>query len=175
MCVSVPPLTSPPLRPVLQDLTLGIRNISRFFGFQLTEEQVQRISEASTFRAMREKSNDSHAGMGKVFFRKGNTFKHPFPNCNAPHLGDGGFYETLSALGNVCLLMCQKQQKKLQPGGETFILLHVQVSHSDGKSVFAFNMCAQGEGRFVHPDSRRQSSLPSLSTELRTEFLKRFY
>ena len=88
VCVSVPPLTSPPLRPVLQDLTLGVRNISRFFGFQLTEEQVQRISEASTFRAMREKSNDSHAGMGKVFFRKGNTFKHPFPNCNAPRLGD---------------------------------------------------------------------------------------
>uniref|UniRef100_A0A3Q4AYD4 Sulfotransferase n=1 Tax=Mola mola TaxID=94237 RepID=A0A3Q4AYD4_MOLML len=54
-----------------EDLSMGVRNISRFFGFQLTEEQVQQIAEGSTFRAMREKSNDSHAGMGKVFFRKG--------------------------------------------------------------------------------------------------------
>lgn len=56
---------------VSQDLTTSIRDISSFFGFSLTEDQVKRIAEGSTFRAMKEKSMESHATMGTVIFRKG--------------------------------------------------------------------------------------------------------
>ncbi|XP_062397376.1 sulfotransferase 6B1-like [Sardina pilchardus] len=52
-----------------QDLSEGIRQISQFFGFPLTEEQVQTIYSETTFSAMKEGS--SHGKMGSVFFRKG--------------------------------------------------------------------------------------------------------
>lgn len=52
-----------------QDLSEGIRQISQFFGFPLTEEQVQTIYSESTFSAMSAKS--VHGKMGNVFFRKG--------------------------------------------------------------------------------------------------------
>ncbi|XP_062397388.1 sulfotransferase 6B1-like [Sardina pilchardus] len=53
-----------------QDLSEGIRQISQFFGFPLTEEQVQSIHSESTFSAM---SANSVLGqnMGSVLFRKG--------------------------------------------------------------------------------------------------------
>lgn len=56
---------------VSQDLTTSVRDISSFFGFSLTEDQVKQISEGSTFRAMKEKSMETHATMGTVIFRKG--------------------------------------------------------------------------------------------------------
>ncbi|CAK6983057.1 sulfotransferase 6B1 [Scomber scombrus] len=54
-----------------KDLSEGIRQISKFFGYSLTEAQVQQISEGSTFSAMKEGSVNSHGGMGNVIFRKG--------------------------------------------------------------------------------------------------------
>ncbi|XP_042358543.1 sulfotransferase 6B1 [Plectropomus leopardus] len=54
-----------------QNLSEGIRQISIFYGFSLTEAQVQQISEGSTFNAMKESSASSHGAMGSVIFRKG--------------------------------------------------------------------------------------------------------
>lgn len=56
---------------VSQDLTTSVRDISSFFGFSLTEDQVKQITEGSTFRAMKEKSMETHSTMGTVIFRKG--------------------------------------------------------------------------------------------------------
>ncbi|XP_048105252.1 sulfotransferase 6B1-like isoform X2 [Alosa alosa] len=52
-----------------QDLSEGIRQISQFFGFPLTEEQVQTIYSETTFSAMKE--SGSHGKLGSAFFRKG--------------------------------------------------------------------------------------------------------
>ncbi|KAG7471713.1 sulfotransferase 6B1 [Solea senegalensis] len=54
-----------------QDLSDNIRQISRFFGFSLTEAQVQQVAEQSTFTAMKEHATNSHGNIGKVIFRKG--------------------------------------------------------------------------------------------------------
>uniref|UniRef100_G3PB21 Sulfotransferase n=1 Tax=Gasterosteus aculeatus TaxID=69293 RepID=G3PB21_GASAC len=54
-----------------EDLSDGVRQISTFFGFSLTEAQVQQIAEQSTFSAMKQSSSNSHGNMGNVFFRKG--------------------------------------------------------------------------------------------------------
>lgn len=54
-----------------QDLAAGVRDISNFFGYSLTEEQVQRIAEGSTFSAMKQKATDTHSSIGPVIFRKG--------------------------------------------------------------------------------------------------------
>lgn len=53
-----------------QDLSEGIRQISAFFGFALTEAQVQQIAEGSTFSAMKQSSANAHA-LGNIIFRKG--------------------------------------------------------------------------------------------------------
>ncbi|KAM8739533.1 sulfotransferase 6B1 isoform 1-T1 [Acanthopagrus schlegelii] len=53
-----------------QDLTKGVLEISTFFGFELTEAQVQQISESSTFSAMKKSSAGNHA-IGNIIFRKG--------------------------------------------------------------------------------------------------------
>ncbi|XP_036402782.1 sulfotransferase 6B1-like [Megalops cyprinoides] len=54
-----------------EDLCEGIRQISKFFDFSLTDEDVQTIAQESTFNAMKESSKHSHGQLGKVFFRKG--------------------------------------------------------------------------------------------------------
>ncbi|KAM4591358.1 sulfotransferase 6B1 [Odontesthes bonariensis] len=54
-----------------QDLSAGIRQISSFFGFSLTEAQVQQIAGESTFNAMKQSSANSHGNLGNVIFRKG--------------------------------------------------------------------------------------------------------
>ncbi|XP_022537814.2 sulfotransferase 6B1 [Astyanax mexicanus] len=54
-----------------QDLSGGVQRVAEFFGYSLTDDQIQSIAEESTFNAMREGSKDSHGQMGKVFFRKG--------------------------------------------------------------------------------------------------------
>uniref|UniRef100_A0A3Q2E6I6 Sulfotransferase n=1 Tax=Cyprinodon variegatus TaxID=28743 RepID=A0A3Q2E6I6_CYPVA len=63
-----------------QDLSKGIRQISSFLGFSLTDAQVQQIAEASTFKAMKESSANSHGNMGNVFFRKGVQASNHFKN-----------------------------------------------------------------------------------------------
>ncbi|XP_062256728.1 sulfotransferase 6B1 [Platichthys flesus] len=54
-----------------QDLSEGIRQISGFYGFPLTEAQVQQVTEDSSFKAMKESAASSHGTMGSVIFRKG--------------------------------------------------------------------------------------------------------
>ncbi|KAJ8013870.1 hypothetical protein DPEC_G00034290 [Dallia pectoralis] len=54
-----------------QDLTGGVRRVSEFFGFSLSEAQVLGITEESNFKAMKENSKETHGQMGNVFFRKG--------------------------------------------------------------------------------------------------------
>uniref|UniRef100_A0A667XLH6 Sulfotransferase n=1 Tax=Myripristis murdjan TaxID=586833 RepID=A0A667XLH6_9TELE len=54
-----------------QDLSEGVRQISSFLGFSLTDPQIQKISEDSTFKAMKKTSASSHGRLGDVVFRKG--------------------------------------------------------------------------------------------------------
>ncbi|CAL9688306.1 unnamed protein product [Knipowitschia caucasica] len=54
-----------------ENLSQGVRQISSFFGFSLSEARVEQISQGSTFNAMKEKSHNSHGNMGNVIFRKG--------------------------------------------------------------------------------------------------------
>ena len=56
---------------MIQNLVDGIQMVSKFFGFPLTDEQVQTIASESTFTAMKESSKNTHGGHGSVFFRKG--------------------------------------------------------------------------------------------------------
>lgn len=56
---------------ILQNLGQGVQQISKFFDFPLTEEQVQTIAGQSTFNAMKESSKNTHGKHGNVFFRKG--------------------------------------------------------------------------------------------------------
>jgi hypothetical protein len=56
---------------ILQNLGQGVQEISKFFDFPLTEEQVQTIAGQSTFNAMKESSKNTHGKHGNVFFRKG--------------------------------------------------------------------------------------------------------
>ncbi|KAI5628173.1 sulfotransferase 6B1, partial [Silurus asotus] len=54
-----------------QDPKGSIQMVAEFFGFKLTDAQIQTIAEESTFDAMKKGSKDSHGQMGNVFFRKG--------------------------------------------------------------------------------------------------------
>uniref|UniRef100_A0A1A7XT17 Sulfotransferase n=1 Tax=Iconisemion striatum TaxID=60296 RepID=A0A1A7XT17_9TELE len=56
-----------------QNLDAGVHQISSFFGFNLTDNQVQQITAASSFSAMKENSITSHGSksIGDVIFRKG--------------------------------------------------------------------------------------------------------
>ncbi|XP_029106637.1 sulfotransferase 6B1-like [Scleropages formosus] len=54
-----------------RDLTEGIRRISNFFGFTLSEEQVQTISQESMFNAMKDGNKEKYGKIINVIFRKG--------------------------------------------------------------------------------------------------------
>ncbi|KAM4042758.1 sulfotransferase 6B1-like [Anomaloglossus baeobatrachus] len=53
------------------DLLAELKKICDFFGINLTDEQLQRVQEKSTFKSMKEKSDETHGKIGNVFFRKG--------------------------------------------------------------------------------------------------------
>lgn len=55
----------------VKDLSAGVDDISSFFGFSLTPDQVQRIAEGSTFSAMKKSAGNSNAAIGNVIYRKG--------------------------------------------------------------------------------------------------------
>ncbi|XP_063053522.1 sulfotransferase 6B1-like [Engraulis encrasicolus] len=84
-----------------QDLSEGIRQVSQFFGFPLTEEQVQTIYSESTFSAMAAKN--THGKMGNVFFRKGEVgdWKNHFSEAQSQQM-DEEFNKRLAGtrLGN---------------------------------------------------------------------------
>ncbi|XP_008292064.1 sulfotransferase 6B1 [Stegastes partitus] len=54
-----------------QNLTDGVRQICSFFGFKLSEDQIQQIAGQSTFSAMKQGSASTHGNLGNVIFRKG--------------------------------------------------------------------------------------------------------
>ncbi|CAM4537719.1 unnamed protein product, partial [Caretta caretta] len=51
--------------------TLGLKKIADFFGFSLSEEEIQTVVEKSGFKAMKEKSSKTHGTFGKIIFCKG--------------------------------------------------------------------------------------------------------
>ncbi|KAM3931925.1 sulfotransferase 6B1-like [Leptodactylus fuscus] len=53
------------------DLLAELRKINDFYGLNLTDEQLQKVQEKSTFKSMKENSGDTHGNLGNVFFRKG--------------------------------------------------------------------------------------------------------
>ncbi|XP_040285444.1 sulfotransferase 6B1-like [Bufo bufo] len=53
------------------DLPAELRKICDFYGLNLTDEQIQKVEEKSTFKSMKENSGDTHGKLGDVFFRKG--------------------------------------------------------------------------------------------------------
>ncbi|XP_048884979.1 sulfotransferase 6B1-like [Brienomyrus brachyistius] len=54
-----------------QNLCKGIERITQFYGYSLTEEQVQSIAKASGFEAMKESSRSTYGQMADIIFRKG--------------------------------------------------------------------------------------------------------
>ncbi|XP_056419340.1 sulfotransferase 6B1-like [Hyla sarda] len=53
------------------DLIAELKKICDFYGFSLTDEQLQKVQENTTFQSMKDKSSESHGNLGNVFFRKG--------------------------------------------------------------------------------------------------------
>lgn len=58
-----------------QDQILGMKRIAAFFGFSLCEEDFHRIAKATSFQAMKEKSNETHGKFGDILFRKGKSLQ----------------------------------------------------------------------------------------------------
>ncbi|GAB1301340.1 Sulfotransferase 6B1 [Apodemus speciosus] len=54
-----------------ENLVVGIKEISEFLGFSLTDEQIEAVSAQSTFQAMRANSQETHGAIGPFLFRKG--------------------------------------------------------------------------------------------------------
>ncbi|KAI1896968.1 hypothetical protein AGOR_G00100370 [Albula goreensis] len=88
-----------------ENLQEGVRQVSKFFGFKLTEEQVKAIADASTFNAMKESSKDSHGQMGNVFFRKGEVgdWKNHFSEAQSKQM-DAEFEKRLAGTKIAALL-----------------------------------------------------------------------
>ncbi|XP_027008874.1 sulfotransferase 6B1-like [Tachysurus fulvidraco] len=54
-----------------ENLLEGIKKVTDFYNFTLTDEQMKLIAEESTFSAMRSSSKASHGNFAAVIFRKG--------------------------------------------------------------------------------------------------------
>ncbi|XP_071283498.1 sulfotransferase 6B1-like [Agelaius tricolor] len=54
-----------------EDSILGMKKIASFFGFSLCEEDFSRIAKKTSFKAMKEKSSETHGQFGDILFRKG--------------------------------------------------------------------------------------------------------
>ncbi|KAI1886384.1 hypothetical protein AGOR_G00213460 [Albula goreensis] len=80
-----------------EDLFKGVQQISRFFSFDLSEEQAQDIAQDSTFSAMKESSKDSHGPMSSIFFRKGEVgdWKNHFSEAQSKQM-DAEFEKQLA-------------------------------------------------------------------------------
>ncbi|KAM4693520.1 sulfotransferase 6B1-like isoform 2-T2 [Discoglossus pictus] len=87
-----------------QDLEGAIKKISDFFGFSLTQDQVQEIADKGTFKSMKEKSKESHGEFGQILFRKGDVgdWKNHFSESQSEEM-DAKFEECLAGtkLGNM--------------------------------------------------------------------------
>ncbi|KAG7492919.1 hypothetical protein MATL_G00019950 [Megalops atlanticus] len=73
-----------------ENLSEGVRQVSKFFNFTLSEEQILTIARESTFNAMKESSKGSHGQMSDVFFRKGEVgdWKNHFSEAQSKEMDD---------------------------------------------------------------------------------------
>ncbi|MCJ8737450.1 hypothetical protein PDJAM_G00024080 [Pangasius djambal] len=55
-----------------ENLLEGVKKITDFFSFNLTDEQIKAITGESTFSAMQSSSKTSYGKFADVIFRKGN-------------------------------------------------------------------------------------------------------
>ncbi|XP_073413766.1 sulfotransferase 6B1-like isoform X1 [Dendrobates tinctorius] len=53
------------------DLLAELKKISEFYGITLTDEQLQKVHDKSTFKSMKGNAGETHGNMANVFFRKG--------------------------------------------------------------------------------------------------------
>ncbi|KAL2086652.1 hypothetical protein ACEWY4_017711 [Coilia grayii] len=86
-----------------EDLSGGIRQVSQFFGFSLTEEEVQTISAQSTFGVMKDNALQTLGQFRDVLFRKGEVgdWKNHFSEAQSQQM-DEEFSKRLAGtrLGN---------------------------------------------------------------------------
>ncbi|KAJ1101706.1 hypothetical protein NDU88_006771 [Pleurodeles waltl] len=78
------------------DLAAAVKKIADFFGLNLTEEQIRLITERGHFKAMKEKSPESHGDLGTHVFRKGDVgdWKNYFTEAQSQAM-DAKFEECL--------------------------------------------------------------------------------
>ncbi|XP_078511821.1 sulfotransferase 6B1-like [Lissotriton helveticus] len=55
------------------DLERAVKKIADFFGVHLTEEQILLITKRGIFKAMKERSSETHGSVGNSYFRKGDV------------------------------------------------------------------------------------------------------
>ncbi|XP_033000104.1 sulfotransferase 6B1-like [Lacerta agilis] len=56
-----------------EDQHSGLQQIAKFFGFSVTEEEIKSVVEKCSFKAMKQKANETHGAFGDVLFRKGSV------------------------------------------------------------------------------------------------------
>ncbi|KAJ1204780.1 hypothetical protein NDU88_000218 [Pleurodeles waltl] len=80
-----------------QDLVAATTQIADFFGLPLTKEQIQLIADKGSFKAMKDKSNETHGKMGSFLFRKGDVgdWKNYFSEAQSQEM-DAKFEECLA-------------------------------------------------------------------------------
>ncbi|KAM4770935.1 sulfotransferase 6B1-like [Rhinophrynus dorsalis] len=80
-----------------EDLNAAVKEISEFFGFSLTEDQVKQIASKGTFESMKQNSKQTHGEIGKSIFRKGEVgdWKNHFSEAQSQEV-DAKFEETLA-------------------------------------------------------------------------------
>ncbi|XP_078511820.1 sulfotransferase 6B1-like [Lissotriton helveticus] len=78
------------------DLEAAVKKISVFFGVHLTEEQILLITERGGFKAMKERSSETHGSVGSTIFRKGDVgdWKNYFSEAQSREM-DAKFEECL--------------------------------------------------------------------------------
>ncbi|XP_077781938.1 sulfotransferase 6B1-like isoform X2 [Podarcis muralis] len=56
-----------------EDPNLGLQKIAKFFSFSVNEEEIKSVVENCSFKAMKQKSTETHGTFGDVLFRKGSV------------------------------------------------------------------------------------------------------
>ncbi|XP_034964420.1 sulfotransferase 6B1-like [Zootoca vivipara] len=56
-----------------EDIHSGLQKIAKFCGFSVTEEEIKSVVEECSFKAMKQKSIETHGAFGDALFRKGSV------------------------------------------------------------------------------------------------------
>ncbi|KAK2824692.1 hypothetical protein Q5P01_021867 [Channa striata] len=124
-----------------QDLSEGIRQVSAFYGFSLTEAQIQQLAEQSTFKAMKENSSITHGVVANAIFRKG-------------EVGDWKNYFTAEQSKEMDELF-NKRLAGTRLGAKLNYQLHYVRAQRAGKlhpfrcRVMQQKLCSRGSGSFL--------------------------